>query len=233
MQHDRRPTGFSLIELLVVLAIIVLLVALLLPALRRAREDALRVQCASNLRQIGMGLELYDQAYKRLPGGQAVMIELKFAPSPEPEPGPGEGGGSLLMMVGDPDLHQALVGNKSCVPATLLCPRDEPSGDLERASSYTMNRNYAAVPKAKGKPAVVLAYESSGPPGSGPGSDDPAGGEDEAPPPPGGAAPEPERGVVYRHGLKSNWLFFDGHVDLLTEAEAIGPRSQGWGKRPD
>ena len=29
----------------------------------------------------------------------------------------------------------------------------------------------------------------------------------------------------------SNWLFFDGHVDLLTRAEAIGPRAQGWGTR--
>ena len=229
MQRVRRSSGFSVIELLVVLAIIVLLVAVLLPALRRAKEDALRVQCASNLRQIGMGLELYDQAYKRLPGAKSVKVEVILTPSPAPEAP--EDGGALLTIVGDPDLHQALVGNKSCEPANLLCPRDDPPGTDGRASSYAMNRNYAAAPKSKGRSAVILAYESSGPPGAGSGSDHLGGDDGQGPEHLGGAGQGPEHGVVYRHGLKSNWLFFDGHVDLLTQAEAIGPRAQGWGTR--
>ena len=51
--------GFTLIELLVVMVIIALLVGLLLPALGRAREEARKTQCRSNLRQIGLAMNIY------------------------------------------------------------------------------------------------------------------------------------------------------------------------------
>ena len=53
------PSGFSLIELLVVIAIVALLIAILLPAIRRAKNEARRVQCMSNLRQCGVILNAY------------------------------------------------------------------------------------------------------------------------------------------------------------------------------
>ena len=55
----RRGKGFTLIELLVVMVIIALLVGLLLPALGRAREEARKTQCRSNLRQIGLAMNVY------------------------------------------------------------------------------------------------------------------------------------------------------------------------------
>src|SRR5882757_8408078 len=57
MRNNKR--GFTLIELLVVIGIIAILIAFLLPTLARVRENANRVQCASNLKQISMAFFMY------------------------------------------------------------------------------------------------------------------------------------------------------------------------------
>jgi prepilin-type N-terminal cleavage/methylation domain-containing protein len=58
-----RKTGFTLIELLVVIAIIAILAAILFPVFGRARENARRTSCLSNMKQVGTGIMMYNQDY--------------------------------------------------------------------------------------------------------------------------------------------------------------------------
>lgn len=69
LSHRRSAarTGFTLIELLVVLSVVVVLIALLLPAVQNAREAARKIQCRSHLRQIGLALAGYDSVHGVMP----------------------------------------------------------------------------------------------------------------------------------------------------------------------
>jgi prepilin-type N-terminal cleavage/methylation domain-containing protein len=99
----RRPRAFTLVELLVVIGIIAVLISILLPSLSKAREAAKRTQCLSNLRQMGIYLNMYANAYnQQVPLGLSTRQESAVTErakqenyfitvkSPKPHPQPGQ-----------------------------------------------------------------------------------------------------------------------------------------------
>ncbi len=83
----RGKNGFTLIELLVVIGIISILIAMLLPALNKARESAKRIQCASNIRQITQALLIYaNENHGVFPKGRRTGAMLLGEPMVTTEP---------------------------------------------------------------------------------------------------------------------------------------------------
>jgi prepilin-type N-terminal cleavage/methylation domain-containing protein/prepilin-type processing-associated H-X9-DG protein len=86
MLQKRRFRGFTLIELLVVIAIIAILAAILFPVFARARENARASSCLSNVKQMGLSIEMYKQDYDgkypaaRWKGGTGHWYDWYLAP---------------------------------------------------------------------------------------------------------------------------------------------------------
>lgn len=76
MRNKQQATGFTLIELLVVIAIIAILAAILFPVFAQARAAARKTSCLSNVKQLGLGFQMYTQDYdETFPG-------IKFGNNP-------------------------------------------------------------------------------------------------------------------------------------------------------
>jgi prepilin-type N-terminal cleavage/methylation domain-containing protein len=108
----RKTAGFTLIELLVVVTIIGLLVGILAPMVGQAKQAAKRTACASNLRQIGLGLQTYiEQNGDRFP-------YASYMPSVSPTP----------LDLSEPAIYIADVLLSSCgdQPKVFKCPNDVP-----------------------------------------------------------------------------------------------------------
>ncbi|MDA1180678.1 MAG: DUF1559 domain-containing protein, partial [Planctomycetota bacterium] len=94
----RQDHGFTLVELLVVIAVIGVLVALLLPAVQAAREAARRVSCVSNLKQISLSVLNFEAAHAILPAGYLSNSQSNESVDPTTwDRDPGWGWGAQLL----------------------------------------------------------------------------------------------------------------------------------------
>ena len=92
-----RATGFTLVELLVVIGIVGILVALLLPAIQSVRESSRRMACSSQLRQLGLAAHNFHDVQKSFPPG--YLGPLPQAPLPPKGPAYGQSVGVIVFLM--------------------------------------------------------------------------------------------------------------------------------------
>jgi prepilin-type N-terminal cleavage/methylation domain-containing protein/prepilin-type processing-associated H-X9-DG protein len=208
--HMQRKRGFTLIELLVVIAIIAILAAILFPVFARARENARRASCQSNLKQIGLGILQYTQDY-----------DEKFAPSANNEAeyalsglriGPYTKSDQLLVCPSDSNLTYQ-VRRTSGVGTTgtsyYVSGDSYESPDIVDSSTWGVFSNTGISQAQVSSPAetIMVTERENG---------EPDGHVDRGLAyPTTGDSEDSWRRVTNRHLDTANYLFVDGHVKAL------------------
>jgi prepilin-type N-terminal cleavage/methylation domain-containing protein/prepilin-type processing-associated H-X9-DG protein len=228
-ERKAHRQGFTLIELLVVIAIIAILAAILFPVFARARENARKASCLSNLKQIGLGIMQYTQDYdETYPRGEFNGTPYSAWPEyvmPYLKSGSVQGVGGIFRCPSFPNEQQ----NMNYGVNRDICPSD--ASGLKMAALENVAEKVLIAEKGVNNAPWGYPYISTfewdwtdwGADGSNPNpakydlNYDCDSASTSGPPAFPGCGTHPR----YRHNGTSNFLFADGHAKALVKGQLV------------
>jgi len=209
-QHRQQVVGFTLIEMLVVIAIIGILAALLLPAVNSAKLHAKRTACVNNLRQTGLGFQLFANEHN---GKLPMQVSTRDGGTAELVNTTNQGSANFASA----HRHLQALSNELVTPKLLLCAMDSrvPAANFPSVR-YTTVSFFVNVRAENGRTTMILAGDRNL-------TNDSGGGQ-------AGLRLDANsylRWTAKLHRFKGNLLFADGHVEKWNRPTVMVPGASG------